>query len=454
MGVFRSVSIDVSLYNVMSEPDDRSAHYKENSLTLIGAVSMGTGVMIGAGIFALTGQIAELAGEFFPFAFLGAAVVAAFSAYSYVKLANAYPSAGGIAMFLEKAYGKTYVTGAAALLMYFSMVINESLVARTFGTYTLQIFETDNERLSVPILGVGLLLFAFFINLLGNRVIQTVSFFTAFLKIAGISVFAIAGLWLSGKSLESVSADPSDTTVTGFFGAVALGVLAFKGFTTITNSGGEIVNPHKNVGRAIIISILICVIIYLLVAIAVGGNLTIQEIVEARDYSLAQAAKPAFGSFGLWFTVAFAIIATVSGVLASVFAVSRMLAMLTEMKLVPHSHFGMPGDIQKHTLVYTIVGAILLTVFFDLSRIAALGAIFYIIMDIAVHWGILRRLKDDVGASATILIIAILLDVVVLAALLIIKAQSDMLVIYSAVIGLIFIFAGEKLFLRNKDADS
>ena len=37
------------------------------------------------------------------------------------------------------------------------------------------------------------------------------------------------------------------------------------------------------------------------------------------------------------------------------FAVSRMLAMLTEMKLVPHSHFGMPGSIQKHTLVYTIV---------------------------------------------------------------------------------------------------
>ena len=63
---------------------------------------MGTGVMIGAGIFALTGQIAELAGPWFPAAFLMAAIVSAFSAYSYASMASAYPSAGGIAMFLNK----------------------------------------------------------------------------------------------------------------------------------------------------------------------------------------------------------------------------------------------------------------------------------------------------------------------------------------------------------------
>lgn len=54
---------------------------------------MGIGVMIGAGIFALTGQVAELAGSRFPLAFVAAAAVAGFSAYSYVKLSNAYPSA-------------------------------------------------------------------------------------------------------------------------------------------------------------------------------------------------------------------------------------------------------------------------------------------------------------------------------------------------------------------------
>ena len=78
----------------------RSADYKKNSLSVVGAVSMGTGVMIGAGILALTGQIAELAGSLFPLAFLAAAVVTAFSAYSYVKMSNAYPSAGGIGCLL------------------------------------------------------------------------------------------------------------------------------------------------------------------------------------------------------------------------------------------------------------------------------------------------------------------------------------------------------------------
>ena len=129
---------------------DRTATYQEASLSLTGAVAMGTGVMIGAGIFALTGQVAELAGTWFPLAFLGAAVVTGFSAYSYVKLANAYPSAGGIAMFLEKAYGRSTMTGACALLMYFSMVINESLVARTFGTYTLQVFDAGDRQWLVP----------------------------------------------------------------------------------------------------------------------------------------------------------------------------------------------------------------------------------------------------------------------------------------------------------------
>ncbi len=78
--------------------------YNKNSLSLIGSVSMGTGVMIGAGIFALTGQVAEQAGGLFPLAFLAAAIVAGFSAYSYVKMAEQYPSAGGVAMFLMKAY--------------------------------------------------------------------------------------------------------------------------------------------------------------------------------------------------------------------------------------------------------------------------------------------------------------------------------------------------------------
>lgn len=435
----------------MDHLQDKKTHYKLNSLSLVGAVSLGTGVMIGAGIFALTGQIAELAGKTFPLVFLAAAVVTAFSAYSYVKLSNAYPSAGGIAMFLEKAYGKGTITAACALLMYFSMVINESLVARTFGTYTMQLFNVEQTSWLVPALGVVLLVFAFIVNISGNRFIGTFSLVMAFIKIGGIAIFAIVGLWLSGFSFEVKSAESTDATLTGFLAAMALAILAYKGFTTITNSGSEIVDPHRNVGRAIIISITICVVVYFLVALAVAGNLALPDIIKAKDFALAQAARPSFGDYGLWFTVVLAIVATVSGVIASVFAVSRMLAMLTDMKLVPHSHFGMPGSIQKHTLVYTVVLAILLTIFFDLSRIASLGAVFYIIMDIAVHWGIFRSLRNEINANAFILATAIVFDVIILSAFLYIKASTDIFIIYASVTGILIIFSGERLFLWIKD---
>ncbi len=424
------------------------SEYQANSLSLTGAVSMGTGVMIGAGIFALTGQVAELAGNLFPLAFLVGAVITGFSAYSYIKMSNAYPSAGGIAMILEKAYGRGVVTGACAILMALSMVINESLVARTFGTYTLQLFDLEQNGLLVPALGVGLLVLAFVINISGNRVVGTFSFLLALAKILGIATFGIVSLWIAGNVSEPAALSESDTSLTGFIAALALTILAYKGFTTITNSGSEVVDPHRNVGRAIIISIFICTIVYLLVAFGVGANLTLPEIIAAKDFSLAEASRPALGEYGLWFTVAIAIVATASGVVASMFAVSRMLTMLTEMTLIPHRHFGMTGALQKHLLVYTVVIAIVLTVFFDLSRIAALGAIFYLVMDIGIHWGVFRYMRKDVGANPLILITAIVLDLVVLGAFLAIKAEADPTIIIVAVAGLFLVFAGEWLFLR------
>lgn len=432
--------------------ESHDSDYKQDSLTLTGAVAMGTGVMIGAGIFALTGQMAEQTGSLFPLAFLSAAIVTAFSAYSYIKLSNAAPSAGGIAMYLKKAYGPGTITAGCAMLMYFSMVINQSLVARTFGSYTLQLFGVEDTSWLVPALGVSLLVGAFAVNILGNELISKMSLVTAIIKIVGILIFAGVALWASGVPSESIT-QPQQAGFGGFLAATALGILAFKGFTTITNSGGELKEPKKNVGRAIIISLLICVVVYLLVGFAVAGSLDVDRIVETKNYALAEAARPALGQWAVFFTVGIAIVATISGVIASAFAVSRMLAMLTEMDLVPHRHFGMPGSVQKHTLVYTIVLAILLTIFFDLSRIAALGAIFYIIMDFAVHFGVFRYLRKEIDAKASVLVTAMIMDVVVLSALVWVKGSSDPSLLIFAGIGIVLIFGGEKTFLTWKASD-
>ena len=433
----------------MRHDEDRTQHYRKNSLTLVGAIALGTGVMIGAGIFALTGQMAQMTGSLFPLAFLSAAVIVVFSAYSYVKMSNAYPSAGGIAMYLQKAYGSTVTTAFHALLMYFSMVIAQSFLARTFGTYTLQLFGVDDNSALVPTLGAGLLLAAFLINLSANAMIEGVASVLGFIKIGGIVLFGIVGVIAADKVQVNFSAASHDASITGFIGATALGILAFKGFTTITNSGSELKDPHRNVGRAIMISIALCVVIYTLVGFSVASNLSLEEIIKTRNYSLAAAARPALGEYAVWFTVVLAMIATAGGVIASIFAVSRMLAMLTEMKLVPHSHFGMPGSIQKHTLVYTVILGLLLTIFFDLARIAAMGIIFYLIMDIAVHWGIVRYLRHEIGARLSIMITAIILDLIVLAGFVWIKLSEDPLVVGVACAAMLGILIMEVLFLRT-----
>lgn len=433
----------------MASKKDRSSQYDEGSLTLSGTVMLGTGVMIGAGIFALTGQMAEMTGVLFPLAFLAAAVIVTFSAYSYIKISNAYPSAGGIGMYLHKAYGDRLPTAFNALLMYFSMVIAQSFLARTFGSYTMQLFGGDSSGLMVPILGVALILIAFVINLLGNRLIQGVAGFIGMLKIVGILIIGLVGVFLADSLAVDFTNQGESGTLGNFIGATALGILAFKGFTTITNSGSEVIDPHRNIGRAIVISIAACVVIYTLVGFAVASNLSLSEIIESRDYSLAAAARPALGEYGVWFTVAIAMMATAGGILASIFAVSRMLAMLTEMHLVPHSHFGMPGSIQKHTLVYTVVLGVFLTAFFDLSRIAALGIVFYLIMDIAIHWGLLRYLREDVGASRWPPVIAIALDLIVLGGFVWVKLNSDPFVIGVAIVSMFIIAIGVYLFLYS-----
>ncbi|MDD7913322.1 APC family permease [Polaribacter ponticola] len=425
---------------------------KENTqkLSLLGSVSLGTGVMIGAGIFVLMGQIAELVGDLFPIAFIAGAVVVGFSSYSYVKFSNAYPSSGGVAKFLTKAFGPGTAAGSFSLLMYISMVVAESLVAGTFGAYTLRLFPPEYSGYA-SILGVILIGVAYIINISGNKIIEVTATFTAIIKVAGIALLAISGLIISGFPTITGNYVATNSQLLpegfGFVAALALSILAFKGFTTITNQGGDIKNPHKNVGRSIIISIAVCTIIYVVLALSVAGALSIDEIIIAKDYALAAAAKPIFGEWGSILTILLAIVATVSGVIASIYSASRMLGMLGSMKQVPD--INKMKKLKNPSLIFTVTLAILLTILFDLTRIASIGAIFYLIMDIAIHWGLFRHLKKEVKFNPVIPIIALVMDIVILSAFIYLKYVNDPFVLIVAAIGILLIFLFQFLFMKS-----
>jgi len=99
--------------------------------------------------------------------------------------------------------------------------------------------------------------------------------------------------------------------------------------------------------------------------------------------------------------------------------------MLQDMKQAP----ALPARVPHQPLLITAAAAIILTAVFDLGRIAALGVFLYLTMDIAVQWGVLRRLREKIEARAWLPIATIVLDAAILAAFTISKVQSDPLTV-------------------------
>jgi len=123
--------------------------------------------------------------------------------------------------------------------------------------------------------------------------------------------------------------------------------------------------------------------------------------------------------------------------------------MLARMKQVPYRSFGLPGTVRTHAMLYTVAFAMVLTILFDLRRIAALGAIFYLVFDIAIHWAILRHLRSRIEVIPAIVATAIMLDAIFLGAFVWVKASDDALVLLVSAVAIALIVAGERLFMRS-----
>jgi amino acid transporter len=421
-------------------------------ISLAGSVSLGTGVMIGAGIFALVGQVAGLAGDWFPLAFLLGAIVAGASAYSYIRYSSVNPSSGGIAMLLKDAYGPGVIAGSFSLFMYVSMVVAESLLARTFGTYLLRPFGLQDSAVLVPLLGVIVIAAAAIVNLLGNRLVEASATTTAVAKILGIAVLAIAGIIGTAVAGDGLFAEASGDApdVFGLLAGTTLCVLAYKGFTTITNQGDDLRDPKTNIARSIVISLVICAALYLLITISVASSIGAEGAADARDYALAQAAEPLFGSWGVGITVAIAVVATVSGLLASLYSVSRLYAMLQDMRQAP----ALPAKVHHQPLIITAGLAIVTTAFLDLTQIASMGALLYLTMDIAVQWGVIRHLREKIHAVRWLPVLTIVLDLAILIPFTILKIQDDWLTVVVAVAVAAAILIGQVIAVKAREHSS
>src|SRR5699024_11405829 len=103
-------------------------------------------------------------------------------------------------MQLKAAYGPGVVAGSVSLFMYVSMILAESLLGRTFGTYMLRPFGMQDSDVWVPVLAVLAIAGAALVSLVGNLLVERSATVTAALKIVGLAVLAIAGILAAGLS--------------------------------------------------------------------------------------------------------------------------------------------------------------------------------------------------------------------------------------------------------------
>ena len=364
---------------------------------------MGIGSMVGAGIFALMGDAGTIAGSAVWISFLIGGIVALLSGYSIGRLGARYPSAGGFVEYLVRGYGPGLFSGAMSVMLYLSALVAISLVARTFGAYALALLPKGAAAVWEPVFAALIVLVFMLINLRGARDMALAEVLIVVLKVGVLAFFAIAGLiFIDPARLAPATYPPAPM----IFYALALTFFAYEGFRVITNAAEDMPEPAKTLPRAIIASILIVMALYVATALAVFGNLPLAEVIRARDFALAEAARPVFGHAGFVVVSLAALLATASAINASLYAVTNVTYQLAVYGQLP-KRFGQPIGHSREGLVISSAIILLLAVFLDLSQIAAIGAISTLIAHLVVHVGHLR-LRRDTGAPLAMIVLAIL----------------------------------------------
>ena len=283
------------------------------NLNLLSLTIFGIGIIIGAGVYAVLGAAAGVAGNSLWLSFLFAAVVAVLTAFSYCELATLYPNAGAEYIYLKKTFPKYKLP---SFLLGFVLILAGAATAATvsvgFGGY-LQHF-TDFSKIIAALI---LLIAVSIINCVGIKNSSKTNLIFTLIEVAGLVVV----IWF-GFYAEPL-ATPSFAVSTGTFTASSLIFFVYLGFEDIANLAEETKDPDKNIPRAILWSLAITTILYIAVAIA-AMRLATPEVLSDSELPLAEAIK---GIAPRWVNIlsAIALFSTANTALITLLAISRMI---------------------------------------------------------------------------------------------------------------------------------
>jgi amino acid transporter len=377
-------------------------------MTGFSVTMIGVGAMIGAGIFVLTGIAAGVAGPGLLLAFGLNGIVTLFTAMAYAELGSCFHDAGGGYLWVKSSlpHPNGFLSG---WMSWFAHAVACSLYALGFGAYFGHVLEGFGVHLpQIPYLSIektlavaACMTFAY-INFRGASETGKAGNFVTMAKILIILFFVAAGAWaMRGMPEWQGSFHPFLPNGMGaIFSAMGLTFIAFQGYEVIAQCSEEVVDPGRNIPRAIFFALLIVIPIYLMVAfvsigaIRSGTTPSWKFLGEMKELAIVEAARQFFPGGGVVLLIG-GLLSTASALLATIYSSSRVAFAMARDHNLP-SFLGKVHPLKKTphaAIAASAVIVILMAVALPIEDVASAADIMFLLVFLQVNVTLIRMRK-------------------------------------------------------------
>lgn len=378
-------------------------------MSLMDATLIGVGAMIGAGIFVLTGIAAGVAGPGLIITFSLNGIVALLTAFSYAELGSCYHDAGGGYLWVKEGLPKWngFISG---WMSWFAHAVACSLYALGFGAYFDLVLHEFN--ITMPHWGflspqkilaaITAIVFAY-VNFRGASETGKIGNVITIAKIIILMIFIGFGLNLIFHRPDWKEAFTPflPNGWSGVFKAMGLTFIAFQGFEVISQCSEEIKNPKKNIPRAVFLSLLIVVPIYLLIAFTSLGAVKPEGGITPWDYlashketALVEVAKTFFIGGGIMLLVG-GIISTMSALNATIYSSSRVAFAMGRDRNFPtfFSKVHKKNFTPYLSIIFSLFIVVVMAVSLPIEDVASAADIMFLLLFLQVNITLIRLRK-------------------------------------------------------------
>ena len=282
-------------------------------------VLYGVGITIGAGIYVLIGAVAGHAGQYAPWPFLLAALAMALTVGSYAELSTRFPVSAGEAAYVRAAFHSRLVSTVTGLITILIGVVASATVSLGAAGYIAQFVDWPRGAIVALVLAALGLVAAWGIL----ESVLLASLFTL-IEVGGLVIIIMAGLTAGVPIASAFTLPPLDAGVlSGIAYAALLAFFAFIGFEDLANVVEEAKVPHRDIPRAMVLTLLISTTLYLAVAaIAVAAVPPAQLAASPAPLSLVFRAVTGMSPATI---SVIAIVATLNTMLAQMTMAARVI---------------------------------------------------------------------------------------------------------------------------------